>query len=215
MKRHIIIYIAMIAAVMTAMSSCSESENTEEEFPNWQETNEQYFNNIYATATSNIELGNTSWKVLRKWSLEDFVATEPTDFIVVEVLEEGTGSGCPLYTDTVRVHYEGRLLPSTSYVDGYVFDKSFYNEYDPDTSLPAKLAVSGTIDGFCTALLNMHIGDRWRVYIPHQLGYSTTGSGSVPAYSTLIFDVTLAAYYRAGEQVPDAHAAENTDWVEE
>ena len=45
--------------------------------------------------------------------------------------------------------------------------------------------------GFVTALLHMHSGDRWRVYIPYQLGYNTTEKTGIPAYSTLIFDLAL------------------------
>ena len=67
---------------------------------------------------------------------------------------------------------------------------------------PAKLPVSNIIDGFSTALQHMHIGDRWEVYIPQQLGYGSKDDSAVPAYSTLRFDITLMAYYRAGQVVP-------------
>lgn len=216
MKIHIIIlYLLALLAPVGLLSSCSESDNEEEEFPNWKKTNEQYFNNLYAMAKSSADMGDKSWKVIRQWSLEESTAKDPYDYIVVNVLENGTGSGCPLYTDSVKVHYEGRLLPSTSYPDGYVFDKSFTGEFNPATALPAKFAVSGMIDGFTTALQYMHIGDRWKVYIPYQLGYGKTASGSIPAYSTLVFDVTLVSYYRAGVEVPDSKARPATGWIEE
>ncbi len=216
MKIHLIIlYLLALLAPVGLLSSCSESDNEEEEFPNWKKTNEQYFNNLYAMAKSSADMGDKSWKVIRQWSLEESTAKDPYDYIVVNVLENGTGSGCPLYTDSVKVHYEGRLLPSTSYPDGYVFDKSFTGEFNPATALPAKFAVSGMIDGFTTALQYMHIGDRWKVYIPYQLGYGSSASGSIPAYSTLVFDVTLVSYYRAGVEVPDSKARPATGWIEE
>ena len=216
MKIHLIIlYLLALLAPVGLLSSCSESDNEEEEFPNWKKTNEQYFNNLYAMAKSSADMGDKSWKVIRQWSLEESTAKEPYDYIVVNVLENGTGSGCPLYTDSVKVHYEGRLLPSTSYPDGYVFDKSFTGEFNPATALPAKFAVSGMIDGFTTALQYMHIGDHWKVYIPYQLGYGSSASGSIPAYSTLVFDVTLVSYYRAGVEVPDSKARPATGWIEE
>ena len=211
----IILYLLALLAPVGLLSSCSESDNEEEEFPNWKKTNEQYFNNLYAMAKSSADMGDKSWKVIRQWSLEESTAKDPYDYIVVNVLENGTGSGCPLYTDSVKVHYEGRLLPSTSYPDGYVFDKSFTGEFNPATALPAKFAVSGMIDGFTTALQYMHIGDRWKVYIPYQLGYGSSASGSIPAYSTLVFDVTLVSYYRAGVEVPDSKARPATGWIEE
>ena len=216
MKIHLIIlYLLALLAPVGLLSSCSESDNEEEEFPNWKKTNEQYFNNLYAMAKSSADMGDKSWKVIRQWSLEESTAKDPYDYIVVNVLENGTGSGCPLYTDSVKVHYEGRLLPSTSYPDGYVFDKSFTGEFNPATALPANFAVSGMIDGFTTALQYMHIGDRWKVYIPYQLGYGSSASGSIPAYSTLVFDVTLVSYYRAGVEVPDSKARPATGWIEE
>ena len=139
----------------------------------------------------------------------------PSDYILVKVLEEGTGSGCPLYTDTVRAHYRGQLLASTTHVDktdselGMVFDTSWSGDvFDKNTFAPMKFGVAVVVDGFSTALQHMHIGDRWRVYIPYQLGYKDREDASIPAYSTLVFDVMLAAYYRPGQLVP-SWASEN------
>ncbi len=197
------------------LSSCSESDNDVEEYPDWKTTNDNFFNNLYFTARADTALGNQDWKIIRQWSLVESGATAPSDYIVVNVLEHGTGSGCPLYTDSVKVHYEGRLLPSTSYSDGYVFDKSFTGDFNPATALPATFAVDGTVDGFITALMSMHIGDRWKVYIPYQLGYGNINNGSIPAYSTLVFDITLVSYYRAGVDVPESKARKAGEWIEE
>jgi FKBP-type peptidyl-prolyl cis-trans isomerase FklB len=182
--------------------SCGENDDKEEEFPHWQKTNTAYFNNLFATTKSAIESGDTSWKLIKSWSIpednENFTSA-PEDYIVVKVLETGTGSGCPLYTDNAWVHYQGRLLPSTSYANGYVFDQSFYGTFNENTAVPAKLTVSGTVAGFATALQKMHIGDRWLVYIPYQLGYGEKIANDViPAFSTLIFDIKLVAYARQG-----------------
>ena len=46
-------------------------------------------------------------------------------------------------------------------------------------------------EGFQIALLNMHIGDRWVVYIPYELGYGKRTSGPIPAFSTLVFEIEL------------------------
>ena len=181
-------------------TSCSESDEEKSEFDNWQERNETYFNEVYNRAKNS---SSSEWAVYTKWSLNDDVAANPKDHIVVQVLERGTGSGCPLYTDSVRIHYSGRLMPTASYAQGYEFDKSWTDSYNPAVSKPLTSVVNGFVDGFSTAIMNMHIGDRWRVYIPYQLGYGTTASGSVPAYSTLIFDLTLVAYNHPGAGVPN------------
>lgn len=187
--------------------SCSEESDEVEEYPNWEKTNTDYWNTLYAETTERIAAGDTSWKILKKWSLPDTTHTANTQYVVVHVLNEGTGSGSPLYTDSVRVHYTGRLLPSTSYKNGYQFDSSFTDGSSAETSAPAQFLVSQLTDGFSTAVQHMHIGDKWEVYVPSDLGYGDSGSGSIiPGHSVLIFEIQLVSYYRAGTDVPDFQA---------
>lgn len=109
------------------------------------------------------------------------------------------------------VHYQGRLIPSQTYTAGLIFDSSFGGAnglvYNPLTSRPAQLLIGGekggVVDGFATALQNMHVGDHWLVYIPYQLGYGAKKIEGVPAYSNLIFDLRLHSFYRAGTSVPN------------
>lgn len=211
MKRQniIILILALLSPLM--ITSCSEDDNTVEEFPDWRNRNEAYFNDIYERARDNAD---GSWKLFLNYSLQDTIPTSNDDYIAVQVLEEGTGSGCPMYTDSVLVNYRGRLIPSTSYADGYVFDQSYDGEYNPETAVPAQFYVGGLIDGFTTALQHMHIGDVWRVYIPYNLGYGESGSSSIPGYSTLIFDIALVAYYRAGVS-PDKWRSAAGGWITE
>ncbi len=204
--KHARILLSVLAfAAGLSLTSCSEEDDTEEEFPDWENTNTEYFTNLYNTASSLISAGNTSWKIIRSWSLpeDDSIFTaDKEDNIIVEVLEEGEGEGCPLYTDYAWVHYKGYLLPSLSYPSGYVFDQSYYGDFNEATAIPTAMLVSSVVDGFATALQNMHIGDYWRVYIPYQLGYGETGGSTVPAYSTLIFEIRLAAYARTEDDLP-------------
>jgi|LAHS01.1.fsa_nt_gb FKBP-type peptidyl-prolyl cis-trans isomerase FklB len=197
-------------AAVAGLASCSETNDDENEFADWQNKNETYFNNLYSSASSQ------GLKVIRNWSFNDGVATHNYDNIVVKVLKSGSGSGSPLYTDSVRVHYQGRLIPSKTYTQGLVFDQSWSGEFNLQTARPATLLVSQNIDGFTTALMNMHIGDRWLVYIPYQLGYGTTGSssGGIPGYSTLVFDITLDSYFRPDATVPGAQAKAGR-WITE
>lgn len=211
MKRYNIIFAAFALMLLSVLASCSEDDNTVEEFPDWQNRNETYFAGIYEQAKANAD---GTWKLIRSYTLEDTIPTTNDDYIAVKVLRAGTGSGCPMFSDSVKVNYRGRLIPSTSYADGYVFDESYIGEYNPATALPSTMYVGGTVDGFATALQYMHIGDYWRVYIPYWLGYGTSGSPPIPAYSTLIFDIELVAYYRAGVDVPDTRAAEGV-WITE
>lgn len=195
-----------VALFCLFFSSCSKDSAQSEEFPDWQNKNMQYWNTLYSDVTGRIAAGDQSWKIIKNWSLEDSLHSENNTYIIVHVLKEGAGSGCPLFTDSVRVHYSGRLLPSTSYPMGLEFDKSFTNGTDQRTNAPAQFLVSRLTDGFATALQYMHIGDNWEVYIPAELGYKGTTTGTIPAHSVLVFNITLASYYHAGSTVPDFKA---------
>ncbi len=196
-----------LTVLMPAFTACSESSGEEYEFDNWKERNDTYFNTVYNQAQSAIAAGSNEWKIIRQWSLNETEATKPENHIVVRVLNEGTGSGCPLYTDTVYVHYRLSYIPTTQHPNGSVIQETWTGNYNLQTMVPWKISVSA-ISGWETAMQNMHIGDRWLVYIPYQLGYGisdyqpSTSSPKLYGCSVLVYDVTLAAYYRAGQTVP-------------
>jgi FKBP-type peptidyl-prolyl cis-trans isomerase len=96
-----------------------------------------------------------------------------------EVLTHGTGA-TPVATDTVVVHYTGKLI------DGTVFDSS------EERGEPATFGVTQVIAGWVEALQLMQAGSKWRLYIPGDLAYGPQGAGGVIGPNqTLIFDVTL------------------------
>ncbi len=220
MKAHHNIIAIAITLLCTAFASCSENTNDVEEFADWQNNSTSSFDRIYSEAVKDTAGTAASWKIYDKWSFTHEVATHNYDRIAVHVTTRGTGSGCPLYTDSVKLNIRGRLLPSSTYKEGYVFMQSYSGEYNPAVIAPGTYSVSSSssnvTDGLSTALQHMHIGDRWMVYVPYQLGYGTTESTSpyVPAYSMLIYDVELVAYYRAGTEVPTA-APFSGEWIEE
>ena len=120
------------------------------------------------------------------------------------MISSGDGVESPNYTDSVRVIYEGRLIPSATFPEGYVFDTTVGGNFSITTASTAKMLVSATVDGYATALQHMHRGDHWRIFVPSDLGYgeSGTSNGSVPAYSTIIFDVMLVDFSPAGTAMP-------------
>ena len=105
--------------------------------------------------------------------------TQTKSGLQYEVLTEGTGCS-PKATDTVRCHYEGRLL------DGSVFDSSYQR------GEPADFGLNQVIAGWTEGVQLMKEGAKYRFFIPYLLGYGEHGAGSsIPPYSTLIFDVEL------------------------
>ncbi len=206
MKIKTIMLLAMILLPSLAMVSCSEDDGITEEFPNWKVTNENFFNQISEDAKAAIakDSVNCGWKRIKCWSKVDYTTGVNTDYIIAKVMKSGdsVSDGCPLYTDSVDVHYKGNLIPSTSYNYpsdpyplGYRFDASYSGTYDEKVSVPSTFTVAGLIDGFTTALQHMHKGDHWVVYIPYQLGYGETAQSSIPAYSTLIFEIRLEDFW--------------------
>ncbi len=98
-----------------------------------------------------------------------------------EVIKKGDGaSPMPKLTDTVVANYAGTLI------DGKEFDNS-YKRGEPLT-----IPVGSVIRGWTEILQLMHTGDKFKVYIPSELGYGERGAGAdIPPGATLIFDMEL------------------------
>ena len=173
--------------------SCSEDDSSEDEFANWEERN---------SAMTDQWAANSSLRKIRVFTQDDTSAGKNSDYIYVLVLEAGEGTDSPLYTDTVRMAYRGRLIPTKNYANGYVFDETYLGDFSWHTAGMATMASSTLVTGFTTALMNMHKGDHWLVYIPYQLGYNASSQGSVTAYSNLVFDIALLDYWHPGDPHP-------------
>lgn len=217
--RKYVWYLCCLFLSVFAFVACDENDATFDKYESWQQRNKVYFEQVADTARRAIAAAKAEygdqWEQYCDWRMYQAytkpVTTKLTDSICVKVLETGTGKGCPLYTDTVRVHYRGTLMPTKDIINGKdtvvqdVFDYSFVPPLDLNLAFPKLFGVSGTIAGFGTALQYMHCGDRWMVYIPETLGYGSTAQNKIPAYSTIMFDVTLVDYFYPGEGIPDWH----------
>ena len=181
-------------------TSCSETDDEDSsEFVDWQARNEAYF----ASLEDSLSRGGSQWQKIKSYTKVESVAADNSEYIYVKKLTTGEGTVSPLYTDSVRISYRGRLIPSFSYAQGYVFDETYYGDFDWATTAAKSNLTSGYIEGFTTALLHMHKGDHWRVYIPYQLGYGATEQSTLlPGYSTLIFDVILIDITASGTPFP-------------
>jgi FKBP-type peptidyl-prolyl cis-trans isomerase len=85
------------------------------------------------------------------------------------------GNEYPLQTATVTVNYTG----------------TYYTEAVFDSGTNVQFNVNGVVRGFDIALQNMVVGDKWNICIPYHLGYGTVSTGTIPAYTTLFFEVEL------------------------
>jgi FKBP-type peptidyl-prolyl cis-trans isomerase FklB len=94
-----------------------------------------------------------------------------------KVLKPGAGKS-PKATDTVSVNYKGTLT------DG--------KEFDSSDGKPVEFPVNGVIPGWTEALLLMHEGDKWQLFVPAVLAYKDRGAGpDIGPNSVLIFEVEL------------------------
>ncbi len=87
----------------------------------------------------------------------------------------------PVKGDTILVNYTGRLL------DGTVFDQSI----NKDAPLEIVLGSTTIIKGWEESLPFLNKGAVARMVIPSDLAYGGKDYGSLPAYSTLVFDVEI------------------------
>ena len=95
-----------------------------------------------------------------------------------KVLAEGSGES-PKATDTVKVHYEGRLI------SGDVFDSSIAR------GEPVSFPLDGVIRGWSEGVQLMKVGSKFQLTIPSALAYGPAATGPIPPNSVLVFDVEL------------------------
>lgn len=191
-------HILPLFAVLIFLASCSEKDEVGE-YDNWQARNQHYVDSIASLA----DAGRDGWTKIIAYNLN---TREPRPdlnnnyYIYVQKLEKGTGDKLPENNDSVRVHYLGRLIPSMSYTQGNVFDKSYSTyTFNEETDVPKLMPVTNSIiTGFSTAVMHMVEGDRWKVVVPYYLGYNpkVNPSSMVPDYSALIFDIKLVRIYK-------------------
>ena len=192
MKNWKYIWLAVILFPLMGIVSCSKDSEEEEEYANWQEKNE---------AQIDAWAANSAYTKYKAYTKDQTSKGSNSDYVYIEVLEEGPDPGSPMYTDTIRVMYRGRLLPSKSYPEGEVFDETYDGDFSWRTANATDFVCADLVDGFTTAVMKMKAGDRWRVHIPYTLGYGTkASSGGIPGYSDLIFEIALLDFWSPGDQ---------------
>jgi len=98
--------------------------------------------------------------------------------VVIEILAEGNGDK-PTRNDIVKVHYEGKLI------DGTIFDSSIKRNQ------PAEFPLTGVIPCWTEAFQLLKKGAKARLTCPSDTAYGSNDMGTIPPYSTLIFEVEL------------------------
>ena len=102
----------------------------------------------------------------------------------------------PTAEDTVTVHYVGTLI------DGTEFDSSVKR------GQPATFPLNQVIPGWTEGLQLMSVGEKYKFVIPADLAYGDQGAGTIPAGSTLLFDVELLSIKAPEADTPAEMPAE-------
>lgn len=75
MGREAMFFMAFcLSSFIFLLGSCSESDNTVEEFPDWKNTNVNYWDKLYAETQAKVTAGDASWKAFKSYSIEDSLA---------------------------------------------------------------------------------------------------------------------------------------------
>lgn len=97
------------------------------------------------------------------------------------VMNKGDGTENPTANAKVEVHYHGTLL------DGNVFDSSV------DRGQSISFGLNQVIKGWTEGVQLMVVGDKFKFFIPADLGYGENAAGKIAPGSLLIFEVELLA----------------------
>jgi FKBP-type peptidyl-prolyl cis-trans isomerase FkpA len=114
--------------------------------------------------------------------------TTPSAFAPYSQVDYRLGTGTEaLSGTTVTLNYTGWLYdPSRPDGKGVQFDTSVGT-----TPLIFVVGAGQVIPGFDQGVTGMKVGGARRVTVPPSLGYGGLRNNSIPAYSTLVFDIDL------------------------
>lgn len=131
---------------------------------------------------------------------EKWVSEAGDGYVFAKLIKKGDGKKA-YFNSLVSVYYKGSLT------DGTIFDQRLFDDGVPfpcavspyyaktvkDPVTEVKTTYGSVISGWTVALQHMVEGDKYEVWIPQELAYGASGSGSIPAYSTLIFEIELVS----------------------
>jgi FKBP-type peptidyl-prolyl cis-trans isomerase len=128
----------------------------------------------------NIQVEQKAEQIINNNIPENMEETNKIEGLDIELVAAGDGAEA-VDGATVGVHYTGKLL------DGTVFDSSI----ERGSPIEFQLGSGMVIKGWDLGILGMKVGEKRILTIAAELAYGDRGIGSIPAGSTLIFDVEL------------------------
>lgn len=130
-------------------------------------------------AIDNMRIGNEF--LAQNKSVEGVIETASS--LQYLVINKGEGTEHPNASSKVEVHYHGTLL------DGTVFDSSVARGES------ISFGLNQVIKGWTEGVQLMVVGDKFKFFIPANLGYGENAAGKIAPGSLLIFEVELLAIH--------------------
>ena len=168
-------HIGLIVAVLFITACSKDDEDPTAEL--WKQQNEQAFNDLARTSD-----------FTKLW-----IEGDEKSSIYYRKIQQGEGK--PLYYNSwAEVYYKGWFVVTNADKNikaGDVFDQRLFDDGVAFSFQVVDATYGSVIKGWSVALQHMVEGDKWEVWIPYQLGYGATGSSTIPAYSTLAFEIEV------------------------
>ena len=202
MNNRITWLVVILSALTIGFSSCAKDTEVVNPYANWKERNEQFLDSI-ADVAANPPAGEI-WDKYENYKIDfdDPINSSMSpyqykvyDYVYVkyaseaDILDPAIEKDRIYYSDTVSVAYQGFLINDVR------FDGNYYGTFDKEVNDNfTTFGVSEVVVGWTTALMNMKpkMNDVATLYIPYQMGYGESGSGStIKGYSTLIFKLYI------------------------
>ena len=182
MKKYL--HIALMLLCVFAVSSCKDDDDTK--------AVEQEAYRLEQDAAFQAKANDSRYE---KWDSE-----AGNGFVFAKLIKKGDGKQA-YFNSLVSVYYKGSLTDGTVFdqkllEDGTPFNcavSPYYSTTITDPVTSVKTQYGSVITGWGVALQHMVEGDKYEVWIPQQLAYGANGSGSIPGYSTLIFEIELVS----------------------
>jgi len=174
-------YVAFTIVCALMATSCNNDDDDDVVVdPEWAKLNQEVIFNIS---------GNKEYK--------EYKSESNAGSIYVKVLNVGEGTKPIYFNSKVKCYYTGSFVVTYESDDIDIAAGDIFDSAEPPYDNPAEFSVDGVVAGFTTALTNMHVGDRWEVWMPTQLAYGSTGrkrsngTYSIPPYSALKFEIEV------------------------
>lgn len=182
-----LLLIALALGIFAFLSSCNDKKTTWEEYEEFRKVNENYYTEQVGRKNPD---GTPYYTVLRpSWN--------PGAEILIHYFNDRAltaGNLRPMYTSTCAVKYIGRLFNDAAFDSSYLATSQWGDSV-------VLFSPKDVIAGWTIALLDMNVGDSCEIIVPYSQGYGSSGSGLIPPYATLRFNMKLTniPYYEIPE----------------